>query len=38
MKIRILFATLVTLAPIVLATLAEEDEHGYSILQQVREF
>ena len=27
-----------TLAPIVLAFLAEEDDHGYAILQRVREF
>ena len=38
MKIRILFATLLTLAPIVLAILAEEDAYGYAILQRVREF
>jgi hypothetical protein len=38
MKIKILFATLRTLAPIVLAILAEEDDYGYAILQRVREF
>jgi len=38
MRIKILFATLLTLAPIVLAILAEEDDYGYAILQRVREF
>jgi hypothetical protein len=38
MKIKILFATLLTPAPIVLAILAEEDDYGYAILQRVREF
>ena len=38
MKIKILFAALLTLAPIVLAILAEEDDYGYAILQRVREF
>jgi DNA-binding PadR family transcriptional regulator len=38
MKIKILFATLLTLAPIVLAILAEEDHYGYAILQRVQEF
>ena len=38
MKIKILFATLMTLAPIVLAILAEEDDYGYAILPRVREF
>jgi len=38
MKIKILFATLLTLAPIVLAILDEEDDYGYAILQRVREF
>ena len=38
MKIKILFATLMTLAPIVLAILAEKDDYGYAILQRVREF
>jgi len=37
MKIKI-FATLLTLAPIVLAILAEEDDFGDAILQRVREF
>ena len=38
MKTKILFATLLTLAPIVLAILAEEDDYGYAILKRVREF
>ena len=38
MKIKILFATLLTLAPIVLEILAEEDDYGYAILQRVQEF
>jgi len=38
MKIKILFATLLILAPIVLAILAEEDDYGYAILQRVQEF
>lgn len=38
MKIKILFATLLTLAPIVLAILAEEDDDGDAILQRGREF
>ena len=37
MKIKILFATLLTLAPIVLAILAEEDDYGYAVFQRVRE-
>jgi len=38
MKTQVLFATLLTLAPIVLQILAEEDDYGYAILQRVREF
>ena len=38
MKIKILFATLLTLTPIILAMLAEEDDYGYAILQRVQEF
>ena len=38
MKIMILFAALLTLAPIVLAMLVEEDDYGYAILRRVREF
>ena len=38
MKIKILFATLLTLAPIVLEILAEENDYGYVILQRVQDF
>jgi hypothetical protein len=38
MNIKILFATLLTSASIALAILAEEDDYGCSILQQVRDF
>ena len=38
MKIKILFATLLALAPIVLAILVEEYDYGYVSLQGVREF
>jgi hypothetical protein len=38
MKMKILFATLLTPAPIVLAIPAEVDDYGYAVLQRVREF
>ena len=38
MRIKTSFATLLTLAPIVLAILTEEDDCGYAILQRAREF
>ena len=38
MTSKIVFATLLTLAPIVLAIPAEEDDYGYAILQRVQEF